>query len=695
MPTKIFQRPYTTALSFNGVDSALVKANPVGINTGTGATTFVGWVYLRKNTIQCISEFSAAFGAGSSSRSHVLGISSGVAYLFFDRLNASNNVTTTTDNFEAFIGLNKHRRVMWSVSSTAIDVYVDGVLLVHQVFAIPLNTSAYLELLVGKAHTSIYFQFLDGIVKDFDIYNRTFTADEALAEYYDAMKPATPVSNFLMEAGSGTSIADSIGSNTMTAINVTWTSFIPMAARKVLTLTDRVMIRNVPSCIEVATNAGILVPFSASLNPTNVVAVEIDAKPTSGKVLVLFDNSLSGVTLSYFLLVGGDGSLGWYSTIGGVAKNIPTTTLKLLMNQWNKIIAWYDGSNITLTANGVVMGTLAATGALGANTGQLRIGQYYSAGLPSDGWITKPRIYNRVFTLQDAKDRFFDNRDDAAMRTGLVLDMPTDEAGGAVVRDVSPQGNHGAFSRAVWSSFTQFNDRIKIRTQGTGAIRLNGINQWVDLGNTGPICNSVSAFSASCWFKRDKIAGTAGSQLVAMIGDNNNAAQNHWNFQTQGPGRKLLTSVISSTLGLRALVGQNNIPLGMWEHAVLTYDGAFVRWYFNGLQDSFTTCTGAVTASTAGMLIGNGSAPIGGVYRLFGGLIQDVKYWDRAITAQEVYDMYFLARNDAALRTSLKGEWLLYSDALDTSGFGNHGTLIGSPVFDTVDLPFRDRFLTV
>ena len=689
MPSRLAIRPYTSSIRFfqGGVNSSLLKTSPVGINTGTGNVTVTGWFYMTSDAFGTICALETAT---ANTRAMGFGQIAGIYYIFSDGVAV--NVTITKFAFETKIGVNKWHRFAFSTNGTNIDVWIDGVLL--QSTTMSINTGSLTRLLFGKRIVSgSDIQPFQGYMKDMQIYNNYFTLANAEDDYFNAKQPYTPVSSFLMEEGTGTAIADQVGSNALTATSINWsTTVLPMSARNQLTNVNRLVQRNIISCVDVVTNSGILVNNAASLNPTDYVVLEIWAKAVPNFNLVLFDNSVSGVTLSYFLILAGDGSLSWYSTIGGIVRNIVGVGAKLSLNQWHFISATYDGANITIMADGNVISTLAATGALGTNSGQLRIGTYYNTGVPNQGWVTQPRIYHRNdYTINTHRARYYYGTDDANMRSTLVLDMPMAEGGGAVVNDVSGLGNHGAFARAIWNAQTPLQDRVESRNQGTGSIRLNGIDQWIDLGNTGPICLSVNAFSCSVWFKRDKIANSAGSQLVAMVGDANNAAQNNWNVQTQAPGRRLLTSVISSTLGLRALVGLNNIPLGVWCHAVLTYDGAFIRWYYNGIQENVTTCTGAVTASTSGKFIGTGSAPIGGAFRIFGGWIQDVKYWDRALTAAEVYDLYFLNRNDAAMRTNLKGEWLLYSNALDTSGFGNHGTLVGSPVFDSNEMPFKER----
>lgn len=433
---------------------------------------------------------------------------------------------------------------------------------------------------------------------------------------------------------------------------------------------------------------GILVANSASLNPTDFVCVECRFKPIAGYNMVLFDNSTSGVTNSYFLSVDGLGNLNWFSTIGGVGKNIIGTSVKAMRNAWNLVSAFYTGSSIQICLNGSLVSTLAASGTLGTNSGQLRIGQYYNSAVTTCGLLTTPRVYHRVYSLADHQDRYYRNRDDATARSGLVLSFPMTEGALTSIADDSGNGNNGTYSNSIWSRDVPYLER-PCYPSFAQVLYTNGSSDRVDLGNAGAICASVTAFSAACWFKREKP-----NALVAMMGDTNNAAQNHWNFQTNGSTsgvRKLLTTIITN-IGPKALVGNNYIPLHQWCHAGLSYDGSFIRFYFMGVIDNMTTHTGTVLASTSGMNLATGSAPVGGTFRYYGGKLANEQYWDRTLSASEFYDLCYRGKNDSALRTNLQGEWNLSGNVNDTSGNANHGILTGGS-YTSVDVPFKDRAL--
>lgn len=224
--------------------------------------------------------------------------------------------------------------------------------------------------------------------------------------------------------------------------------------------------------------------------------------------------------------------------------------------------------------------------------------------------------------------------------------------------------------------------RIQLRTISQ-VIRFNGVSDSVSLGTLGAIAQTPAAFTLFARFKREALPA-----IMAMVGDLNNSAQNHVNFQVS-PARKLLTTLIT-TAGAKPLVGTNTVPFFAWCDGSFSYDGTTLRFYLNGLADNTTTHSGTVTASTAGMALGNGSAPIGGALRYFLGGMCDVRFWTRALTQLENEDLHFNGRNDASIREGLAGEWLLAGNGNDTSGGGNNGTVNGS-TYDSNDVPVKVR----
>lgn len=204
---------------------------------------------------------------------------------------------------------------------------------------------------------------------------------------------------------------------------------------------------------------------SSSLNPTAAVSLEIWIKPESYKAGFIFDNSTSGTTNSYSVLLTANGGFAFYATIGGASKVISNTTTKVKMYEWNFLNVTYNGSAVLIFLNGSQLAdTVGGSGALGTNSEALRIGKYYSlgSGLNFHGHISRPRVYSRAFTLADHQARYYNDTDTTAMRSGLVLDLALSEGSGTSLADGSGNSNTGTLSGATWSTDTRFKSRTAL-----------------------------------------------------------------------------------------------------------------------------------------------------------------------------------------------------------------------------------------
>jgi len=132
-----------------------------------------------------------------------------------------------------------------------------------------------------------------------------------------------------------------------------------------------------------------------------------------------------------------------------------------------------------------------------------------------------------------------------------------------------------------------------------------------------------------------------------------------------------------------------------WNHVVVTRSGSTVRIYINGAQDANTLSDGAtLNFSTCPILIGvdADTGCTGELNGYFDGLIDEVRIYNRALSATEAKRLYNLGRALAvktprgSLTSGLVGYWtfdgpdLSGTTALDRSGQGNDLTLTGGPI---------------
>jgi hypothetical protein len=80
-----------------------------------------------------------------------------------------------------------------------------------------------------------------------------------------------------------------------------------------------------------------------------------------------------------------------------------------------------------------------------------------------------------------------------------------------------------------------------------------------------------------------------------------------------------------------------SIPGNIWQHVAVTYDGATWSFYLTGKLGASST---AASAPAAGTNLYLGYTPWGTAYYPFGGLIDDVRIYNRVLSAAEVSALY-------------------------------------------------------
>jgi hypothetical protein len=81
-----------------------------------------------------------------------------------------------------------------------------------------------------------------------------------------------------------------------------------------------------------------------------------------------------------------------------------------------------------------------------------------------------------------------------------------------------------------------------------------------------------------------------------------------------------------------SVLGTAAVTLQVWTHLAVTYDGSALRFYTNGVLVRTVTGVANISTTTGGLKLGGNS--VWGEY--FKGLIDDVRVYNRALTATEV-----------------------------------------------------------
>jgi hypothetical protein len=95
--------------------------------------------------------------------------------------------------------------------------------------------------------------------------------------------------------------------------------------------------------------------------------------------------------------------------------------------------------------------------------------------------------------------------------------------------------------------------------------------------------------------------------------------------------RPLSTAILGGVE--RIAQGATALTANTWVHLASTYDGANLRLYVNGTLVTTTAATGAITVSSGALRIGANSI---WAEEAFAGLVDEVRVYNRALTAAEV-----------------------------------------------------------
>ncbi|HVQ58803.1 MAG TPA: LamG-like jellyroll fold domain-containing protein [Solirubrobacterales bacterium] len=203
---------------------------------------------------------------------------------------------------------------------------------------------------------------------------------------------------------------------------------------------------------------------------------------------------------------------------------------------------------------------------------------------------------------------------DNAPATGLVLALGFDETSGATAADASPAKNNGAISGATSNAGGKFGR----------ALSFDGVNDKVDVLDANSL-DLTTGMTLEAWVKpttnsgwRTALMKERGANLLYALYASNGVAPNAENF-----------TAAENAVNAPAV---NALPLNAWTHIASTYDGTSLKLFVNGTQVGTKAATGAMPNTTGALRIG-GNAPWG---EYFSGLIDEVRVYNRALTATEI-----------------------------------------------------------
>ena len=206
----------------------------------------------------------------------------------------------------------------------------------------------------------------------------------------------------------------------------------------------------------------------------------------------------------------------------------------------------------------------------------------------------------------------------AQVPAGLVAAYSFDAGSGTTAADGSGKGNIGTLANTTWTTSGKFGGALTFN--GTSSQVSIPDNTTLDLTNGMTLSAWVYPSSAASSWRTVMLKENTGDLVYALYGSSDTSFPQ---------GMRVVSGVTKSASGTAAL------PVNTWTNLAVTYDGANLRMYVNGVQTGTVAATGSMANSTLPLRIGGNA--IWGEY--FAGRIDEVRVFNRALSATEVTTM--------------------------------------------------------
>ncbi len=202
---------------------------------------------------------------------------------------------------------------------------------------------------------------------------------------------------------------------------------------------------------------------------------------------------------------------------------------------------------------------------------------------------------------------------------GPVAAYNFDAGSGTTLADVTGRGHDGQIAGANWSV---------AGGKSGGALSFDGVDDWVTIPDAADL-DLTTGLTLEAWVRPAAADGWRSVLLKESAGPPAGLAYALYanGADTNRPGAFANTG--GSDLSAR---GTAKLPVNAWAHLAATYDGVTLRLYVNGIEVGSKPVTQALRQTDNPLRIGGNA--VWGEY--FAGLIDDVRVYDRALSAAEV-----------------------------------------------------------
>jgi thiol-disulfide isomerase/thioredoxin len=257
------------------------------------------------------------------------------------------------------------------------------------------------------------------------------------------------------------------------------------------------------------------------------------------------------------------------------------------------------------------------------------------------------------------------------------------------LRTVDGFGNWSGLSNVISVTLPQGRPSINV------GLHFDGVDDYVEIPDS-PSLDITGPFTIEAWYKPETLGGQYKWQRIVAKPHTSCSSPYAMYSIEHSPYNNITFKLADSNYNEVTIWSDTRIQNGRWYHVVGVYDGDRQRIYVNGVEEK--SVPRQITVGTNDRPLFIGAAP-GGCDEYFGGVISEVRIWNRALDEETIRKwMHRRVTDEHPYRDSLVGYWRLNEGSGETihdlSGKGNHGTLKNMNLAEawvTVSPPMGDK----
>jgi len=293
----------------------------------------------------------------------------------------------------------------------------------------------------------------------------------------------------------------------------------------------------------------------------------------------------------------------------------------LTLNTWQHVAATYDGADIKLYVNGILVATQAFAGGITNAANDLCIGTINHSDMRyMAGKIDEVRIWKVArtgFQISSNMGQFVSSPD-------LVANYMFTEGRWASTTDNTSNGHTATLiGSPVWVS----------EQTREYSLSLNGTYQYARSISSSSF-NFTNQFTIEAWIQPSDFKETMSSNTIVAKTHWNSTACYGWSLRYGSSSGTLYFTMSLGGVTWIECVADSVLTLNTWQHVAATYNGSAIILYVNGVQVASQSATGNIVNVNRELCIG--TTGVSGNMGLMKGLIDEIRIWNVARSESEI-----------------------------------------------------------